>query len=61
MKMTEYAGEKMENKNNFTNRLIKIVKQRKTSTVVIKQDEGYKSNRRINKSLSHDSYSYFDE
>ncbi len=51
----------MENKINFTNRLIKIVKQRKTSLVISKQEEGYKANRRTNRSLSHDSYSYNDE
>jgi len=51
----------MESKINFTNRLIKIVKQRKTALVVNKQQEGYKVNRRPNRTLSHDSYSYNDE
>ena len=51
----------MENKINFTDKLIKIVKQRKTSIVVNEQNEGYKSNRRINKTLSHESYSYSED
>ncbi len=51
----------MENKINFTDRLIKIVKQRKTSIVVNKQNEGYKPNRRASKTLSHESYSHNDD
>jgi len=59
--MVDFEGAKMENKINFTNRLIKIVKQRKTSPIINKQEDGYKANRRANKTLSHDSYSYNDE
>lgn len=41
-----------------TQKLLKIVKQRKTPLVVNKQENTYKKNRNLGKNLSYESYSY---
>ena len=51
-------GPIMENTINVTQKLLKIVKQRKTPIVVYKQESGYKRNSKINGNLAHESYSY---
>ena len=48
----------MENKINVTKKLLKIVKRRKTSIIFNKQEDGYKRNRNVSRSLSYESYSY---
>ena len=48
----------MENTINVTQKLLKIVKNRKTPIVVNKQESGYKRNRKMSGSLAHESYSY---
>jgi len=51
----------MENKTNITEKLMKIVKHRKTQSVVIKQENSYKKNRRVIGNLAFDSYSNNNE
>jgi len=48
----------MDNKINVTQKLLKIVKHRKTPVVVNKQENGYKKNRKVSRSLAYESYSY---
>jgi hypothetical protein len=48
----------MDNKINATQKLLKMVKNRKTPLVVNKQENSYVRNRRIIKNLSYESYSY---
>jgi hypothetical protein len=48
----------MDNKINATQKLLKIVKNRKTPVVINKQENSYVRNRRITRSLSYESYSY---
>lgn len=48
----------MENTINVTQKLLKIVKHRKTPIVVNKQESGYKRNRKMSGNLAHESYSY---
>jgi len=43
---------------DVTQKLLKIVKQRKTPLLVNKQENGYKRNKNVNKNLSYESYSY---
>lgn len=52
----------MENRNKVTEKLLKIVQNRKTKIVINKQESGYKRNRKMSGNLAHDSYSNkFDE
>jgi len=51
----------MDNKLNITEKLQKIVKQRKTPIVVKKQEIGYKSSRATGVSLAGEGYSYSSE
>jgi len=51
----------MENKINITEKLMKIVKHRKTPSVVIKQENSYKQNRKVIGNLAFDSYSSNNE
>jgi len=48
----------MDNKINVTQKLLKIVKNRKTPLVVNKQENSFVRNRRISRSFSYESYSY---
>lgn len=48
----------MDNSINFTQKLQEIIKNRKTSLIINKQEKGYKRNRNIIRNLSHESYSY---
>ena len=48
----------MDNKINATQKLLKMVKNRKTPLVVNKQENSYVRNRRIIKNLSYERYSY---
>ena len=55
-------GVNMDNKINTTQKLLKIVKNRKTPVVINKQENSYIKNRRVSRSLSYESYSYdYDE
>jgi len=47
----------MNNTIDVTQKLLKIVKQRKTPVLVNKQENGYKKNRNVSKSLAYESYS----
>jgi len=51
----------MDDKINITQKLQKIVKQRKTPIVVKKQEHGYKPTRTTSGSLASESYSYSSE
>ncbi len=46
----------MDSKINITQKLLKIVKNRKTLLVVNKQESGYNRNRKVIRSLSYESY-----
>jgi len=48
----------MENKTNFTHKLLKIVKHRKTPLVINKQENSYSRKKMASRGLSHESYSY---
>lgn len=48
----------MDNKINHTQKLLEIVKNRKTPVVVNKQENSFIKNRRICRSLSYESYSF---
>ena len=48
----------MDDKINFTQKLLKIVINRKTPIVVNKQENSYKRNRGSIRDLSYESYSY---
>jgi len=48
----------MNNTIDVTQKLLKIVKHRKTPIVVNKQENGYKKNRNVGRNLSYESYSY---
>jgi len=43
---------------DVTQKLLKIVKQRKTPLVINKQENSYKKNRSVGKNLSYESYSF---
>ncbi len=51
----------MDNKINATQKLLKIVKNRKTPLVVNKQENSYKRNKSSIRNLSYESYSYDSE
>jgi len=51
----------MDDKINATQKLQKIVKQRKTPIVVKKQEVGYRSSRTTSGSLASEGYSYSSE
>jgi len=48
----------MDKTIDVTQKLLKIVKQRKTPLVITKQENSYKKNKNVSKNLSYDSYSY---
>jgi len=48
----------MDNKINATQKLLEIVKNRKTPVVVYKQENSFVRNRRISGNLSYESYSF---
>lgn len=48
----------IDDKINATQRLIKIVKNRKTPLVVNKQEKSFIRKRNVSTSLSYESYSY---
>jgi len=48
----------MDNKINVTQKLLKVVRHRKTPVIVNKQEDGYKRNRKVSRSLSYESYPY---
>jgi len=55
-------GVKIENqKLDITHKLLELVKKRKTSIVVTKQNSDYKATRRISRGYSGESYSYESE
>ncbi len=51
----------MDNKINATQKLLKMVKNRKTPVVVNKQEKSYMRRRKISTSLSYESYSFDSE
>ncbi len=50
--------ENMDNTINVTQKLLKLVKHRKTPLIVDKQKNGYNKNRQVSRSLSYESYSF---
>ena len=50
----------MANKLNYTEKLQKIVKKRKTSIIIHKQGPGRVGTRKTLRSLTHESYSFDD-
>ena len=48
----------MDDKINATQKLLEIIKKRKTPLVINKQEKSYARNRRVSTSLSYESYSY---
>ena len=46
---------------DVTQKLLKIVKHRKTPLLVNKQENSYRKNRNASKSLAYESYSYESE
>jgi hypothetical protein len=47
----------MECKNKTTQKLLKIVKNRKTQIIISKQENNNKRNKNVSTSLAYDSYS----
>ena len=50
----------MTNKTNYTEKLLKIVKKRKTEIIIQKQGKSKVGYRKSLRSLTHESYSYDD-
>ena len=48
----------MDNAYDMTQKLLKIVKNRKTPVLINKQENAYKKNRTASKSLAYESYSF---
>jgi hypothetical protein len=48
----------MDDKINATQKLLEIIKKRKTPVVINKQEKNYARNRRVSTSLSYESYSH---